>query len=237
MKKKWVKVYNAWFDEKLSDETTLISKIGTDGFTLWFHLMARQDGRRDVPIQIRAIHRELGKIYSFKKNATIRKVLLRLKSKKLIECEDLYDKTRPTDLIYIKVNEFFKKPASKGFSPISVDLFFDYIEKWGHIAFTGYCYLYKNHNIEYGNQDCSNHGFANPNENTIARVLGYRSRQCIAEHLKRIPKKIITVEPQKPEYYINEFGEEDIRYYAHHYKVHPKYDSGNKYYIPFDEAS
>jgi hypothetical protein len=235
---KFVKVPNSWY---MMDKTgtSFMDKIGECRFTLWFYLQktsVEMNMSDVIPIQIKQLSQELNDLNGFKKSSYIRKFLIQLKKSGLIECDTLTDKTKPTDLIYIKVStRKHTEDCKSGFSMINVNIFNDKIKKLNCYGFYIYCFLFKHHNTTLGNQKSSNigTGYAEANREFIGNVLGIKSVKTISKYTEKIAnaKGLIKILPQEFFEETNEFGETVKKWHSNRYIVYPKFDKENKYHI------
>lgn len=234
---KFVRVPHSFYTPKENrGYKTIIEIIGDVKFSLWFILQMKsvQMNMSDyVPIQISQISKEFSYLKGFKKPADIRTNLCHLKKIELIECDQLDNKTKPSELIMIKVNtEKYQKSLDKeGFSPININIFLKKAEKINTIGFMIYCLIFKNHNINLGGF-CGN-GYAEMSHEYIGRILGIKKRDTIRKYIALIEscKGIMKVIPQESYETTNEFGELVRVYSPNRYYVAPKVDSANTYYI------
>jgi len=161
LEEKFVRVPHIWFD--LEDNDTFIAKMGEKRFLLWFYLNklnAEMNMSSLVPIQIKKIVKEFDQLTGFSKADNIKKMLLELNKAKLIECTSLCEKSKPTDLLYVKVNtiKINHDINDKGFSMINTRIFDDKINLIDGKGFLIYCMLFKYHNQNNG--DCLGDGYA-----------------------------------------------------------------------------
>lgn len=247
MGKSFIRIDNALFEFKKNEfdevqKVTKIHDIGTEGFTIYCYLLIEQGSKPMCNITLGAIQAVLNKGKDTKKKhckeglrdiRTIKTYLLKLKEHQYIECVELNKDTKKNESLIIKVNNSCDdKENFKGFSSISCDLFIDYIHIWGHIQWSMYCYLFKNHNVNYANENPGCFGFANPSEETIGDVIG-RSERCIKGYVNKFPKSVIKVE-QQPLYLTVVGGKVKNRQQSNHYTVFAKVDTSNKYYVGRD---
>lgn len=251
--------------------STIFKQIGTEGFTIWSYLLYTQgiqiSAQTNVKRIIGFLNRNNNKNTSTKKSKdksknglndprTIKKYLNILYKAKMIILEQFEDDEINNDTNNIPNNSYFTNIRSdeelfiqvndmddgNGFSIISSQLFFDYIHKIGHIGWSIYCLLFKNHNINFGNTDpdneymtgYANYGFANCSEEYISKILN-RSRATISKYInknKYIPNELVKIDVQGKVKYTNQRTDEEIEVYVpNHYIVHAKYEPENKYYI------
>lgn len=205
---------------------TIFNKINTEGFTLYSALLLLQGQNSFVVTNIKMI-RDFVNCKGLKDKRTILKYLMALKRNKLIQCKALNNKTGINTSLIIEV----RKNEGKEFTSISNDLFKDKISKIGHIGWSLYCLLYKNHNINFGNQTGGNYGFANCSEGYMSLIIN-RGTTVIKEHLKILSKQhLIKIIPQDPIVNIKADGTEEYKYIPNHYIVSAKVYNDNKYYI------
>ena len=231
--KSFVRVPNLWFQE--DDRKTLVSRIGVNSFTLWFYLQTlsvKMNMSNVVPISIVKINKDLTGILGFSKDVNIRKMLLTLKDNGIITSDDLSEKSRPRDILYI---EFTEQDYSYGFSPIDCDLFNDKIRKINPSGFAVYCLLYKNHNTNFGS-DKGGFGHAEINRDSICRFVGIKDVDTVTQIVNNLrdAKSLIGFEQGK--ILVRDIQDEknkDVKYLPNCYNVYAKYDIRNKYYVDF----
>jgi hypothetical protein len=240
--KKFIKVDNRFFEIDKDLDITKFYFIGTEGFTIYCYLLMMESGYDFAQVNIKMIKEFLNRKINGRKKSTeglrdkrtILKYLIALKRQKYVECEELNEKTKLNDILMIKVNNTCNKEQGKGWSGISTELFSDYIHKLGHIGWSIYCLLFKNHNVNAGNPAPSNLGFAFPTEEYMGKMLN-RHENTIKQYIPLLKKyKLVEVEPQKPNIYTVPNGTERIKYMPNHYIVKAKVDRFNKYYVDFN---
>ena len=245
---------------------TIFKQIGTEGFTIWSYLLFTQGNQVSAQTSVKRIgsflnrNKESRSKYIAKNGLndyrSIKKYLNVLLKMDMIKLEQFineeekdlkqllgeeinnnyFTNIRADEELFIEVNPL---DDGKGFSIISSQLFFDYVHKIGHIGWSIYCLLFKNHNINYGNQDddpytMKNYGFANCSEEYISKILD-RSRKTISEYIsenKIIQTSLVRIFEQKDREWINnKTGLTEFKYMPNHYVVHAKYNPEDKYYI------
>jgi len=231
MGKSFVRVPNDWFQEK-DNNRTFASKLGVNGFTMWFAISkhSSENGMaKVVPLQISETVHEMKRLKGFSKSNYIRTILLNLKRLELIECDYLTDKTKPKDLLRIKLKEL---DYTNGFSAISTELYNDKIEKIQAHGLIILCLLFKNHNIDFGCK-MSGFGHAEMTRESISRFTGIKSVKTITHTIESLKKAkgLVKVEQHKILSQDNE-----MKYLPNCYHVYPKFDVENKYYIDFKSS-
>lgn len=230
MNQDFVRVPNNWFQE--SNDITFVSNIGANAFTLWYAInkvSVQMNMSKVIQLQIKQVVIEMKGIKGFAKPENVRKLLLTLKRHRLIECNQLTDKTKPTDLINIKLIE---PDYTNGFSPISCDLYNDKILKIQPVGFLIYCLLYKNHNINLGGSTSSGH--AEITRESICRFTGINSVKTVSNAIDVLKKSkgLVRVEQSKIISNLSN-GKYDTKYLPNCYVILAKIDTLNKYYIDF----
>lgn len=233
--KSFVRVPNDWFNLNEKEET-FASKLGSKRFTLWFALQnvsVKMNMSKVIQAQIKKIAFDMKELTGFSKPESVRKLLMDLQSCGLIKCKDLSPTTKPSDLIEI---ELVEQDYSKGFSQISTDLYYDKINLIGCNGLLLFCFLFKNHNLDFGkSEDACNYstGFAKVNRDAIARFTGLKSYKLISDTLKLLTKAKHLIKIIPPEQYMSEdsFGNSQTTWSCNKYRVYPKCDIDNKYYI------
>lgn len=205
------------------DVGTEIHKIGTQGFTLWAYLLMLQGRNNILPITIESICKQIN-IKGLKEKAVVKNILLNLKRLEYIICEELDENTKPKDLMFMEIPKF----EEDGFSSISTQLILDHLHKIGHIAFTLYCLMYKEHNQNNGNPESN--GYCHKSTNWFADRLGL-SRKTVETHIKKLPNKLVKVQEMPPMQTYNVRGELIHTQQPSRYYVHAKYERDNIYYI------
>lgn len=234
---KFVRIPNSWYIVDDIYGSSFIGRLGDKRFILWFEigsLSVEMNMSDTVPLQIKHIINHLKHIRGFNKLNNIRKMLLELKECGLIECEQISKDIKSNDVLYIKINTpKYMKELKNGFSTISIELYKDKLKKIQSKGFMIYCFLYKHHNIELGNQDCSNWGYAEARREYIGNILGIKSIKTVTEYTNKIvnAKSLVKKIAQTSYETTNEFGEVVTQYTTNRYIVWAKIDSGNKYYI------
>lgn len=207
--KTFIKIPNNFFtiDKNEFGEEVGVSKFkqfGTEGFTIWSYLLLIQGNqicaRTDIKEIIECFNENKGTRKKKAKNGlsdarTIKKYLDILIKMKMIGCKQLdceeYSnsclKVRVDEKLFITVNPLVDE--KEGFSAISAQLFFDNIHKIGHIGWSIYCLLFKNHNITFGNTEeiYGNCGFASCSEEYISKIIN-RSRSTVSEYINDFPQ-------------------------------------------------
>ncbi|MTI65149.1 MAG: hypothetical protein FH753_00915 [Firmicutes bacterium] len=236
--RKFVKVPHQWF-EMDKDGINFISQLGDKRFTLWFAInkVAVQSGMADiVRYSISEIVNDMKVLKGFSDKTKVRNMLIALKKAGLIECKTLNSKTKPSSLISIKVNtdRYIKDCNNKGFSMISTDLYDDKIQELDCTGFLIYCFLFKNHNINLGNQGITDHGYCEATRDSISRILGVKNKKTITKYTNKIVKAKKLVKRIKQQQYQdeNELGDIVTKWTPNRYIVWAKVDIENKYYIP-----
>lgn len=237
MKNKFVKIPNQWY--QIKNNNSFMATLGGKRFTLWFGInkvAAEMNMSGTVQLQIKQLVNELKDLKGFSNPARVKDMLMALRKAKLIECSTLNERTKSTDLLNVKVNtKRYKDECEElGFSMISTELYDDKIRELDCTGFFIYCFLHKHHRIENGNQDITNHGYAEASREFIGEMLGIRSVKTVTKYTNKIVKAKHLVKKVKQEkyYYENEFGETEQAWTSNRYIVRPKIDSENKYYIP-----
>lgn len=263
--KSFIKIPNSLFTiEKNSiGEEIGISKFkqfGTEGFTIWSYLLYTQGTQVSAQTTIKRIqsflnrNKETRSKYIAKNGLndtrTIKKYLNILLKMKMIKFEQFIDEEeielfgeaisndftniRSDEELFIEVNPM---DDGNGFSIISSQLFFDFVHKIGHIGWSIYCLLFKNHNLNFGNTNddeysMKNYGFATCSEEYISKIID-RNKSTISKYITNlIPSTLIKVLPQgSTEWYDYKTGETIQTYMPNHYIVLAKYNPENKYYI------
>ncbi|WP_053957147.1 hypothetical protein [Inediibacterium massiliense] len=236
MSNSFVKVPHQWYEMDKSGDS-FISKLGAKRFTLWFAInkvSVEMNMSKVVQLQIKQLIDELNFLKGFSRPMQVKKMLLELKKAKLIECNTLTNKTKPTDLLNVKIKPITEEDYPKGWAMISTDLYADKINRLECIGFMIFCFLFKYHRQENGNQDSTNGlGYAEVNRDHIGRILGLSSVKTISKYTDKIKKarNLIKILPQEEYFETNEFGEEVKKWRPNRYVVYPKVDVTNKYYI------
>jgi len=264
--KTFIKIPNSFFTierNEIGEEIGInkFKQFGTEGFTIWTYLLYTQGNQVSAQTSIKRIQSFLNRNKNTRKiksknglsdARTIKKYLDILHKMNMIKVEEFIDEEdnesnqplqqinnyftdiRADDELFLQVNDM---DNGKGFSMISSQLFFDYIHKIGHIGWSIYCLLFKNHNLNFGNTDednytMKNYGFATCTEDYISKLLN-RSKANISEYItKHIPSTLIKILPQKStEWYDHKTDTTVQTYMPNHYIVHAKYNPENKYYI------
>lgn len=230
---------NLWYQMEEGSRDNFIKELGGKRFLLWFLLNKKSVEMKMsdlVPIQIRQLVSELKGVRGFSKAVEIRKILLALKKVGLIESETLTEATKPSDLIYVNVNtEKYREEYSKGFSVINTKIFDDKIRKIDTTGFYIFCFLFKHHNLEYGD-DYGFNGYAQIKRDFIGTILGIDSEKTITKYIKKLQRANHLIKKLKQEeYYVeNEFGETVKKWRPNRYIVKPKCNPENKYNIKFE---
>lgn len=239
---------------------SIFKQIGTEGFTIWTYLLYTQGNQVSAQTTIKRINSFLNRNKNTRnkksKNGlndtrTIKKYLNVLLKINMITVEQFIDEdemelfgeqistidftnTRADEELFIQVNNM---DDGNGFSIISLQLYFDYIHKIGHIGWSIYCLLFKNHNVNFGNTNddeysMKNYGFATCSEEYISKILN-RNRSTISEYITNvIPDTLIKTLPQESTTWDDFKTDTKIQtYMPNHYIVRAKYDPENKYYI------
>lgn len=229
----FVRVPNDWFNLN-GQEQTFASKLNPKRFTLWFYLQklsVEMNMSNVVQIQIKKTCDDMSKLTGFSKPENIRKLLLELKSCNLIECKELSSKSKPSDLLSIKLIE---QDYSKGFSAISTQLYDDKINKIGCNGLLLFCLLFKNHNNNIVKTDTNayNQGFAKINREAIARFIGIKNYQTISDTIQLLKKarQLIKITPSEKYLQKDEFGHMQTVWSGHKYTILPKCEPSNKYH-------
>lgn len=231
-----------------------LKQLGTEGFTIWSYLLLIQGNqvvaRTDIKEIIAIFNENKGTRKAKAKNGlsdarTVKKYLNILIKMEMIQCEQFDGKlirlvieegsndfvnVRADDKLFISVNPM---DDGKGFSAISAQLFFDNVKKMGHIGWSIYCLLYKNHNTGFGNTEESygNCGFASCSEEYIANIIS-RNKSTVSEYIHKFPKGLMKIMPQESTTWYDFHREIDVvTYMPNHYVVYAKGDTENKYYI------
>lgn len=244
--KTFLKIPNSFFTIEKNDlgeeiGISKITEIGTEGFTIWCYLLMTQGNQVAAQTSIKAIKEFLNRFKGTRKKQapnglndtrTIKKYLNILLKKEMIDCGEQwigFNKMRADDALFIITKDMC--PEGEGFSSISTQLFYDIIPKIGHIGWSIYCILYKNHNVTFGNQEPGNYGFANCSEEYIGKIIN-RNKSTISKYIEKFPATVVKTLPQKcTTIYNPKKDKEEQKYMPNHYIVYPKIDSGNKYYI------
>lgn len=231
MNKKFIQIPNSMFIYNKVKKGTGISIIGTKGFAIWCYLVMLQGGNITVPITIESLIKQMN-VQGLKDKRVVKLVLLNLKRLKYIECENLNKKTKPKELIYIKVWKY----EEVNFTQISSQFILDYISKLGHIGFALYCLMFKEHNIELGNQSFTDYGYCHRTTDWFAERLNL-TRKTVEKHINKIPEKLVKIEEQPPMVTYNDKGEKKYTQQPNRYYVKAKYNIEHKYYIPPKETN
>ena len=260
--KTFIKIPNNFFTIEKNEfseeiEISKFKQFGTEGFTIWTYLLYTQGNQVSAQTSIKRIQSFLNRNMDSRgkkaKNGltdarTIKKYLNVLLKMDMIKIEEFIDddpdeevkeqpknnyfeNIRADEELFIEVNPM---DDGNGFSAISTQLFYDYVHKIGHIGWSIYCLLFKNHNTGFGNTDetYGNCGFASCSEEYIANILGI-NKSTVSDYItNQIPKKLVKVQSQPTTtYYDFQKNKEITKYMPNHYIVLAKGDSENKYYI------
>lgn len=225
MNKSFIQVPNSIFFYNQDTHGTEIHKIGTKGFTVWSYMNMLQGGNNILPITINSLSKQLN-VKGLKDKRVIKAILLNLKRLNYINCDSLTKETKPNELIYIEVWKY----TGKGYSQIDSQLIHDQISTLGHIAFTLYCLMHKEHSADLGNQSLSDNGYCQRKTEWFAERLNL-TRSTVETHINKIPSILVKVEEQKPMVEYNDKGDKIFTQQPNRYFVKAKYNSDNKYYI------
>lgn len=230
---KFVKVSYRFYKIGGEDSIEMMDRINTQGFTLYNVLSMLQANSFVLTTSIKLI-RDFCKIEGLMDKRVIQNYLLALKRNQLIECEELTKDTKLNDTLIIKVLPYMdtnNDGMDINYSQISCALICDKLSKIGHIGFSIYCFLHKNHNKTFGNQMDGNYGFANPSREYIANALCI-SIDSVKKYCRILEdEKLIKIEEQPKTQFENSRGCLEWRQNSNHYFVKSKYDTENKYYI------
>lgn len=237
--KTFLRIPNKFFTMDKDTGITIFHQIGTQGFTIWSYLLMTQGSQPVAQTSIKRIrtffYRNKGTKKKQAKNGlsdarTIKKYLNALVKVNMIECEQLENENlRADDELFIKVNICLED--GEYHSQISTEFFTDKVHIYGHIGWSIYCILFKNHNESFGNQMAGNYGFANCSEDHIGDIIDVK-RQAISEYIQLFNKGDVKVEQQPcVTYYNAKTGKNEQKYMPNHYIVWAKADTDNKYYV------
>lgn len=238
MENKFLIIPNKFFEENKESGVTPFYQVGTEGFTIWTYLLMTQGNGVTAQTSIKRIkaflnrNKDTRSKHKAKKGLsdarTIKKYLLGLQRIHIIEIDiEIIENARADDELFIKVDNWLSK--NEGFSRVSIDLFFDYIPKWGHIGWSIYCLLFRLHNNTFGGNTSA--GFANPSRDYIGKILN-RHETTISEYINKFNNSTVKVEQQECLTYFNAIkNREEQKQEANHYIVWAKADPNNKYYV------
>jgi hypothetical protein len=214
--------------------------IKTEGFTIYSYLLAIQGNRSfgkasindlistfnvdyDNRPSVKYSESKINKISTIKDKRVLIKYIKLLETNKLISLVGEIPKSN-------NANFTFKCIANKedGFTPISDELFIDYISKIGYIGWSILCLLTNLHNNTFGGVGCC--GFCNPSEEYISKILkkDIKTIQCYLKLLEKL--KLIKIENQTPIFtgLYSSSGKEIYEFITNHYIVKNRL-SDNKY--------
>lgn len=226
MNNKTIIIPNSWYDIK--NGKSFISQIGRKSFAMWVILQSiRLDFNESnlIPIQIKSIFNEYCFLTGFGKPANIKNHLIDLKSNGLIECEELNKKTKPSDLLYVRLVDI---NLDGGFQKISYDLFKDKIRLLNTVGLFIYCLLHYGHNPRKANSK-NKFGYCCYNREFLCKVSGIKSSETITKAISLIRNsgELIIIYPPKP-YYSKDSVIEG--WHPNRYIVLNKCDQSGKYY-------
>ena len=218
----YIKVPHSMFFHDKDTNGTEIHKIGTQGFALWAYLLMLQGANNILPITIDYISNKIN-VSGLKDKTVVKNILINLRRLENIKCDPL-ENIRPKELIFISIPKY----DEDGYSTINTQLIVDYLHKIGHVAFTLYCLMYKEHNRSNGNPESN--GYCQRLTSWFADRLGI-ARKTVEIHIKKLPNKLVTVKEMPPMQDYNVKGELIYTQQPSRYYVHAKYEIDNIYYI------
>ena len=232
IKNQFVMIPNDWYNK--IEGKTFIETLGQKRFTIWYILMMKKFDYgviNGMNITIKQLKEEFPTLQGLSRASDWRKVLLDLKKVELIKCDSLDDKTKPSDMITIYIDN---PECKNGYSRISTDLFKDKIDKLNTGGFFVYCLLYKYHNVSLGNNESGNYGYAEISRDTISNILGIKTINRITKYTSAIENAKGLIKVIKEEQYttLDEFDREVYKWRPKRYIVRAKCEMENKYYIP-----